>query len=123
MSWLMEEIFFHQAVKNDLRTYDKTQTIATSQGDDHTTGCLLDYPYSKEYCNLISIDLSKQQKLDANPKVIQLIDLPRNLDWVPNTQLFLVIEEEKETVLNFSKGTVKVLWFYFFFNIILILNN
>ena len=80
MSWLMEEIFFHQAVKNDLRTYDKTQTIATSQGDDHTTGCLLDYPYSKEYCNLISIDLSKQQKLDANPKAIQLIDLPRNLD-------------------------------------------
>ena len=72
--------FFDQAVRNDLRTYDKIRTVATSRGDDHTTGCLLDYPYFKEYCNLISINLSKQQKLDADPKAIQLIDLPRNLD-------------------------------------------
>ena len=78
--------FFDQAVTNDLRTYDKIRTVATSQGDDHTTGCLLDYPYFKEYCNLISINLSKQQKLDADPKAIQLIDLPRNLDWAANTQ-------------------------------------
>ena len=29
--------------KNDLRTYDNIQKIASSQGDDYTTGCLLDY--------------------------------------------------------------------------------
>ena len=33
--------FFNQPVKNDLRTYDNIQKIATGQGDDYTTGCLL----------------------------------------------------------------------------------
>ena len=48
------------------------QTIATGQGDNHTIGCLLDYPYFKNYYKMIAIDLSKQQELDANPKAIQL---------------------------------------------------
>ena len=37
--------FFDQPVKNNLRTYDNIRKIATNQGDDYTTGCLLDYPY------------------------------------------------------------------------------
>ena len=52
----------------------------TSQGDDYTTGCLLDYPYFKKYYELITIDLSKQQKLDADPKATQQINLTENLD-------------------------------------------
>ena len=52
----------------------------TSQGDDSTTGCLLDYPYFKNYYELITIDLSKQQKLDADPKATQQINLTENLD-------------------------------------------
>ena len=51
-----------------------------SQGDDYTTGCLLDYPYFKKYYELITIDLSKQQKLDADPKATQQINLTENLD-------------------------------------------
>ena len=39
--------FFDQSVKTDLRTYDNIQKLATGQGDDYTTGCLLDYPYFK----------------------------------------------------------------------------
>ena len=39
--------FFDQPVKNDLRTYDSIWRIATGQGDDYISGCLLDYPYSK----------------------------------------------------------------------------
>ena len=50
-----------QFVKNDLRTYGNIQKIATDQGDDYTTGCLLDYPYLKEYYKLIEIDLRKQK--------------------------------------------------------------
>ena len=42
--------FYDQPVKNDLITYDNIGKIATSQGDDYTTGCLLDYPYFKKYC-------------------------------------------------------------------------
>ena len=73
----------------------------------------LDYPYFKEYCKLIAIDLSKQWKLDADPKAIQQINITWNLDRAGNTQMFFIIEESKETILHFSKGTVKVLWFYF----------
>ena len=47
--------FFDQPVKNDLRIYDNTQNIATGQGDYYTTGCLLNYPYFKEYYKLIAI--------------------------------------------------------------------
>ena len=43
------------------------------QGDDYTTGCLLDDPYFKKYYKLIAIYLSKQQALDSDPKTNQLI--------------------------------------------------
>ena len=43
-------IFYDQPVKNDLITYNNIWKIATGQGDDYTTGCLLDYPYFKKYC-------------------------------------------------------------------------
>ena len=65
--------FFDQPIKSDLKTYDSINKIATGQCDDYTTGCLLDYPYSKKYYKLIAIDLSKQQKLDADPKSIEQI--------------------------------------------------
>ena len=42
--------------------------ITTGRGDDYATGCLLDYNYSKKYCKIRAVDLSKQQALDANPK-------------------------------------------------------
>ena len=45
--------------------------FSTGKRDDYTTGCLLDYMYFKNCCKMISIDLSKQQALDADPKAIQ----------------------------------------------------
>ena len=87
--------------------------IATGQGDDNTTGSLLDYPYFKKYSKLITIDLSRQQKLHADPKAIQQINFTGNLDRAEDSTLFFIIEKAKETVSDFSKGTVKVLWFYF----------
>ena len=51
--------FFDQPIKNDLKTYNIGK-IATSEDDDYKTGCLLDYPYFKNYYKLIAIDLSKQ---------------------------------------------------------------
>ena len=50
--------------------WKKYNPISIAQGDDYTTGCLLDYPYFKKYYKVIKIDLSKQQKLDADPKAI-----------------------------------------------------
>ena len=57
---------------------------------------------------MIAIDLSKQQALDADPKVIQQISFTGNLE---NNLLMFFIIEEKETVLDFLQGTVKVLYF------------
>ena len=53
--------------------------------------------------------MSKQQKLDADPKAIQQINFTGNLDRVVGGTMFFIIEEAKET-LRFSKGTVKVLF-------------
>ena len=82
---------------------------ATGQGDDNTTGCLLDYSYFKENYKLIVIDLSKQQALDADPRAIQQINFTANLDRAGNTRFYFILEEAKETVFEFSQGTVKVL--------------
>ena len=59
---------------------------------------------------MIAIDLSRQNKLDADPRAIQQINFTANLDRAGNTTIFFIIEEEKETVFEFSQGTVKVLW-------------
>ena len=37
--------FFDQPIKKYLIPYENIRKIATSQGDDYTTGCLLDYSY------------------------------------------------------------------------------
>ena len=90
--------FFDQPLKNDLKTHDNTRKIATGQGDDYTTGCLLDYPYFKKHYKLIAVDLSKQQKLNADPKGIQQINFTGNLSRTENARTYFIIEEVKETV-------------------------
>ena len=64
------ENFFNQSIKNNAVTYDNIRKIATGQGDDYTTGCLLDYSYFKDTYKMIAVDLSKQQALDADPRAI-----------------------------------------------------
>ena len=65
------ENFFDQPIKNNKVTYDNIRKIAIGQGDDYTTGCLLDYSYFANTYKMIAVDLSKQQALDADPRVIQ----------------------------------------------------
>ena len=101
--------FFHQPIKDDLKTYDNVRKIATGQADDYKTGCLLDYPYFQKYYKLIAIDLRKQQKLDPDPKEMQEINFTGNSEKLEDSKIFFIIEEVKETVLDFSKGTIKVL--------------
>ena len=101
--------FFDQPINSMTKTYENIRKIATGQGDDYTTGCLLDYTYFKKYYKMIAIDLSKQQALDADPKAIQQINFTENLDRAGNTRFYFILEEAKETVFEFSQGTVKVL--------------
>ena len=62
---------------------------------------------------MIGIDLSKEQKLDTDPIATQQINFTANLDRDGNTAMFFVMEEAKETILDFSQGTVKVLCMFF----------
>ena len=78
--------FFDQPVKNNKITYESIRKIATGQGDDYITGCLLDYSYFKDTYKMIAIDLSKQQGLDADPKAIQQINFTEKLDRIGNTR-------------------------------------
>ena len=99
--------FFDQPINSDLKTYENIRRIATGQGDDYTTGCLLDYYYFKETYKMIAIDLSKKQVLDADLRAIQQINFTAKLDRNGETRFF-IIPEAKKTVLDFSQGTVKV---------------
>ena len=104
--------FFFRPIKNDLKTYYNIRKIATGQGDDYIIWSLLDYPYFKKYYKLIAIDLSKQRKLDVDPKSIKQINFTGNLTTAEGSRMYFFIEEEKEIVLDFSKGKVKLLWIY-----------
>ena len=99
---------FDQPIKDNKVTYENIRKITTGQGDDYTTGCLLDYIYFKNHYKMIAVDLSKQQGLDADPKAIQQINFTANLDGPGNTRLYFILEEANGTVFEFSQGTVKV---------------
>ena len=66
------------------------------------------------YFKLNEIHLSKQQKRDADPGAITQINFAWNINTAEGATTFFIIEGAKETVLDFSKGTVKLLWFFFF---------
>ena len=80
------------------KTFENIRKIATGQGDNYTTGCLLDYSHFKYY-KMIVIDLSKQQALDADPRAVQQINFTANLDRAGNITMFFIIEEAKEKLL------------------------
>ena len=103
------ENVFDQPIKNKKATYKNIRKIFTGQGDDYTTGCLLNYSYLADTYKMIAVDLSKQQALDADPRAIQQINFTANLDRVGNTRVYFILEEAKETILDISQGTVKVL--------------
>ena len=64
-------IFYDQPINDLIKQYDEVQKVSTGQGDDYTTGCLLDYAYFKNKYRLIAVDISKQKALDADPMAIQ----------------------------------------------------
>ena len=104
-----EKNFFDQPIKDNKITYENIRKMSTVQENDYTTGCLLDYTYFKKCYKMIAVDLSKKQALDADPKAMQQINFTANLDRAGNTRFYFILEEAKETVFEFSQGTVNVL--------------
>ena len=101
--------FFDQPINSMNKTYENIRKIVSGKGDDYKTGCLLDYPYLKENYEMIGADLSRENELDADPRAIQRVNFTAKLDRAGNTTIFFIIEEAKETIFEFSQGTVKVL--------------
>ena len=66
--------FYDQTTDSDIKRYEEIRKLTTGQGEDYTTGCLLDYQYIKNHYRLIAVDLSRQKEFNADPKVIQQIE-------------------------------------------------
>ena len=90
------ENLFDQPIKNNKVTYENIKKIASGQGDDYTTSCLLDYSYLVDTYKMIAVDLSKQQAIDADPKAIQQINFTTNSDRVGNTRVYLFSKKQKK---------------------------
>ena len=58
---------------------------------------------------MIAVDLRKQKALDADPRAIQQINFTANLERAGNTRVYFILGKAKETILDFSQGSVKVL--------------
>ena len=104
--------FYDQAINDSIKQYDEIRKISTRQGDDYTTGCLLDFSYFEKNYRLIAADLSKLKALDADSRAVQQIIFKGKIKATEaNTRviIYYILEKSKETILQFSKGTAKVL--------------
>ena len=73
--WLStEKKFYGQAIDSDIKRCEEIGKLTTGEGEDYTTGCLLEYDYIKNNYRLIAVDLSRQKEIDTDPKAIQQIE-------------------------------------------------
>ena len=103
--------FYDQPINDITKQYDEAIKGSTGYGDDYTTGCLLDYAYFKDHYRPIAVDLNKQKALDVDSTAIQQIVFQGVVGGANNTKirLYTILEKSKETILEFAKGTAKVL--------------
>ena len=57
--------FHSQVFDSDIKQYEEIRKLTAGQGEDYTSGCLVDYDYIKNHYRLITVDLSRQKELDA----------------------------------------------------------
>ena len=61
---------YDQPIDSDIKPYQEIRKLTTGQGEDYTTGYLLNYEYIKNHYRFVTVDLSRQKELDADPKTI-----------------------------------------------------
>ena len=90
----------------------RSQKNITEQGDDYTTGCLLDFAYFEKKIQTNCSWLNQKKALDDDSRAIQQIIFAGKIkSTVANTTvtIYYIFEQAKETIMRFSKGTTKVL--------------
>ena len=109
--------FYDQPIDSDIKQYEEIRKLITGQGEDYTTGCLLDYDYIRNHYMLIAVDLKRQKESNADPKAIQQIAFVGQLKKLNNANnnpesmfILTILEKNKEPRLKFSKGSVTLLY-------------
>ena len=105
------------SIDSDTKRYEEIRILTTGQGEDYTTGCLLDYDYIKINYRLIAVDLSKKKELDTYPKAIQQMEFTGHLknknsinaDGTQSMSILTILEKIKEIRLTFSQVSVTAL--------------
>ena len=103
--------FYDQNVNSSIVRYNELLKMTTGRSEDYSTECLLDYDYYIKDFNIVGIELSHQAVLDSDPKINDQIEFVYKFpsgNAAINYDLLTILEKEKQTVLKFSEGTVKV---------------
>ena len=114
MSLSMEKIFFYHPVDCDIKRYKEIGKLTTGQGEDYTTGFLLDYDYIKNHYKLMTVDLIRKKELDADPKANQQIQSVRqlqnddgiNADGTQSMFVFTNLEKIKEVLQSYERWRI-----------------
>ena len=104
--------FYDESMNDSIKQYNEKRKISTGQGDDYTTVCLIDFAYFENNYRLIVADWIKQKALDADSRAIQKFIFTSKVKATGNntrTIINYILEQSKGTMLEFSKGTTKVL--------------
>ena len=104
--------FYDQPINDLIKQYGEVRKVSIGKTNDYGTGCLLDYAYFKDNYRLTAVDLSLQKALDTDRRAIQQMVFQGVVGGTDNikVRLYTILEEPKETVWGFYKGTEKVLW-------------
>ena len=104
-------------IDSDIKRHEKIRKLTTGEGENYSTGWLLDYNFIKNHYKLIAVDLSRQNELDVDPKAILQIEFigqlevidDINADGTQNMFTVTILEKNKEMRLKFSQGSVILL--------------
>ena len=108
----MEEIFMRNQLMTQLNNITKLEKYQQEKVMIILLVVYQIFLILKKIYRLLVVDLSKQKALDADSRAIQQIIFTGKIKaTVANTRviIFYVLEKSKETILEFSKGTTKVL--------------
>ena len=94
--------FYDQPIHDLIKQYDEIKKISTGQGDDYTTGCLLDFAYFEKNYKSIIADLSKQKTVGVDSRAIHQIIFTGKTD--NQIRVYYILEQSKETIRIFKRN-------------------